>query len=139
MLSPFHKKLAKEIPSYIMDREQSLVFYPTRVTEHAGDPYVGMIGYYDIAFTRSGESTRERFYNLVAYAKDVSITEITDVMHTFNNSKCPFAAPLVQKTSKSYNYHLRNGCKETKTKPARIYAELADIIIFKDGVLFNAG
>lgn len=138
-ISGFHKKLTKEIPSYISNREESLVFYPTRVTAHAGDPYVGMVGYYDIAFTRSGESTRERFYNLVAYAKDVSINEITDVIDVFNKNKCPFSSPLLPKNSKSYNYHLRNSCKETKTKPARIYSELADIIIFKDGGLFNAG
>ncbi|WP_417681999.1 hypothetical protein [Pseudidiomarina aquimaris] len=138
-LSKFHQALCKSAPSYIKNREQSLIFYPTRVSAHAGDPYVGMIGYYDVAFTRYGQSVRDRYYNLVAYAKDVSIKEVTDVMSSFVDNKCPFANGLTPNNSKMYNYHLKNGCKETKTKPLRIYSELADIIIFKDGVLFNAG
>jgi hypothetical protein len=137
--SPFHKALCKNAPSFIKDRVESLVFYPTRITAHAGDPYVGMIGYYDVAFTRYGKNTRDRYYNLVAYAKDVSIKEVTDVMTKFAEKTCPFVDDLNSKSSKMYNYHLKNGCKETKSKPVRIYAELADIVIFKDGVLFNAG
>jgi len=137
--SRFHKSLCDVAPQFIKDREKSLAFYPTRITAHAGDPYVGMIGYYDIAFTRFGSSTRDRHYNLVAYAKDVSITEVTNVMTSFVNNKCPFTDDLSKGNSKMYNYHLKNGCKETKGKPIRIYAELADIVIFNDGVLFNAG
>ncbi|OUR87182.1 hypothetical protein A9Q81_26030 [Gammaproteobacteria bacterium 42_54_T18] len=138
-ISAFHKSLCDVAPKFIKDREKSLAFYPTRITAHAGDPYVGMIGYYDIAFTRFGRSTRDRHYNLVAYAKNVSIHEVTDVMSSFVDNKCPFTDGLSGSNSKMYNYHLKNGCKETKTKPVRIYAELADIVIFSDGVLFNAG
>lgn len=138
-ISRLHKSLCDMAPQFIKDREKSLIFYPTRITAHAGDPYVGMIGYYDIAFTRFGKSTRERHYNLVAYAKDVSISEVTDVMSMFVNEKCPFNDGLRKSNSKMYNYHLKNGCKETKAKPVRIYAELADIVILSDGVLFNAG
>lgn len=137
--SPLHKALCSKIPSYILDRKESLVFYPTRITAHAGDPYVGMIGYYDIAFARFGKSTRERYHNMVAYAENVSIKEITDVMGKFVAKTCPFNNPFEPKNAKTYNYHMRYGCKETKSKPVRIYAELADIVIFKDGVLFNAG
>jgi len=137
--SAFHKALCKNAPPFIKERTESLVFYPTRITDHAGDPYVGMIGYYDIAFTRFGKSTRDRHYNLVAYAKDVSIKEVTGVMTKFATKTCPFVDDLQTKNSKMYNYHLKKGCKETKSKPIRIYAELADIVIFKDGVLFNAG
>lgn len=137
--SPLHKALCSKVPSFILDRKESLVFYPTRITAHAGDPYVGMIGYYDIAFSRFGKSTRERYYNVVAYAENVSITEITSVMEKFVGKTCPFNKQFEEKNAKSYNYHLRYGCKETKSKPVRIYAELADIVIFKDGVLFNAG
>ena len=135
-ISPKHRALAEGVSKFIIEREQSLVFYPSRVTAHAGDPYVGMIGYYDIAFTRTGKTTRERLYNLVAFAMDVSISEVTDVMEDFNKSKCPFAKTFDPKIAKQYNYHLKNGCKETKSKPVRIYAELADIVVFKDGVLF---
>lgn len=138
-ISRFHRSLCDVAPEFIKDRKKSLTFYPTRITAHAGDPYVGMIGYYDIAFTRFGKSTRERHYNLVAYAKDVSIGEITDVMSTFVDKKCPFTDGLSKSNSKMYNYHLKKGCKETKTKPVRIYSELADIVVCSDGVLFNAG
>lgn len=137
--SDLHKALCSKAPSFILDRDESLVFYPTRITAHAGDPYVGMIGYYDIAFSRFGRSTRERYYNIVAYADGVSISEVTNVMNKFAKKTCPFNVEVGGDNSKSYNYHLKYGCKETKSKPIRIYAELADIIIFKDGVLFNAG
>ena len=137
--SSLHKALCDTAPTFITDREESLVFYPTRITAHAGDPYVGMIGYYDIAFTRFGKSTRERYYNLIAYAENVSISEVTDVMSKYVDNICPFKKGINERNSKIYNYHLKSGCKETKSKPVRIYAELADVIIFKDGVLFNAG
>ena len=136
-ISPTHQKLMAGVSSFIVDREKSLVFYPSRVTAHAGDPYVGMIGYYDIAFTRSGRSTRERIHNLVAYADGVSMEEVLGVMNTFNAKTCPFAKEFAPSNSKKYNYHLKNGCKETKSKPVRIYAELADIVVFKDGVLIS--
>ena len=137
-MSPFHKALCDLAPQFIKDRKQSLTFYPTRITEHAGDPYVGMIGYYDIAFTRYGQSTRERHYNLVAYARDVSINEVTATMSKFIASS-PFTKGLNKNNAKMYNYQLKNGCRAVKPKPVRVYAELADIVIFSDGVLFNAG
>ena len=134
-----HKAQIKKISDFIHDREFSLVFYPTRITAHAGDPYVGMIGYYDIAFCRVGTTTRERNYNLVAYCNDVSIDEINSSMTDFNNKKCPFVEDLSTNKLEKYSYHLKYGCKLTKSKPARIYAELADIVIFNDGILYNVG
>lgn len=138
-LSPFHQQLCTQAPEFIKDRKESLVFYPKRIIKKSGDPYVGMISYYDVAFTRYGKSTRDRHFNLVAYAKELSINEVTGGMSTFVERQCPFNQDLTKANSKLYNHHLRNGCKATKGKPIRIYAELADIVIFKDGVLFNAG
>jgi hypothetical protein len=73
--SPQHKAQINKISSFLKDRKESLVFYPTRIAKHGGDPYVGMIGYYDIAFCRVGRSTRERSYNLIAFCQNVSIDE----------------------------------------------------------------
>ena len=122
-----------------MSRDESLVFYPTRVTAHAGDPYVGMIGYYDIAFCRVGKSTRERNYNLIAHCKNVSIDEINISMNKFNKTKCPFLQDVSTSQLEKYSYHLKYGCKLTKSKPIRIYVELADLIIFNDGIIYNVG
>jgi len=134
-----HRAQIGKISSFLLDRESSLVFYPTRVTAHAGDPYVGMIGYYDIAFCRVGKSTRERQYNLVAYCNNVSIDEINSTMNDFNTKKCPFIDDMATQSIEKYSYHLKYGCRLTKSKPVRIYAELADLVIFNDGIIYNVG
>lgn len=123
------------IPPYFTSREYSLLFYPTRIVEKAGDPYVGMLAYYDIAFCRIGESTRDRKHNLVAYCNNVSRSEVTDTMRGFNTSKCPFVQPLTDDAILSYSYHLRDGCSKTKIKPIRIYAEMTDLVAYDDGIL----
>lgn len=133
------KSYFKNMPEYITRRESSLVFYPTRMVEHAGDPYVGMIGYYDIAFCRNGPSTRDRIYNLIAYCETLSIDEVETAMAKFNAQTCPFREPVKPSNVLKFSYHLKHGCRETKIKPLRIYSELADIVIFKNGVLFNVG
>jgi hypothetical protein len=133
---PGLSKSLKSLPEYFMSREECLVFYPSRITSHAGDPYVGMVGYYDIAFCRSGITPRERDKNLVAYAKNVSVSEVTDSMKNYNDISCPFNSDLSHKNVNLYGYHLKNGCKFTKSKPIRIYSELTDLIIFNDGCLF---
>lgn len=137
--SGIHKAQIKKISSFIILRDESLLFYPTRVTAHAGDPYVGMIGYYDIAFCRVGKSTRDRSYNLVAHCENVSIDEINSSMTQFNKTKCPFIKDVSTAELEKYSYHLKYGCKLTKSKPTRIYAELADLIIFSDGIIYNVG
>lgn len=131
--------ILNQLPDFIRNREQSLVFYPTRVIEHAGDPYVGMMAYYDIAFCRHGQSTRDRFYNLVSFCNGVSIREFERTMKDFNEQACPFTEPITPSNVLSYSYHLKHGCRETKSKPVRIYSELADMIIFTDGMLLNVG
>ena len=133
------KDYLNDMPEFLKKREKSLVFNPTRVVQHAGDPYVGMIGYYDIAFCRNGPSTRDRIYNLVAYCKNVSIDEVSTAMGSFISNSCPFSQSLTSSNVLKYSYHLKHGCRETKIKPLRIYSELADIVFFKDGMLFNVG
>jgi len=133
------QNLLDTIPEFIKNREKSFVFYPTRYTKHAGDPYVGMISYYDIAFCRIGKSPRDRMYNLVAFCKDVSIEEVQSTMKNFIANECPFTNDVTVDNVDKYSYHLKQGCRATKSKPIRIYSELADLIIFKDGLLFNVG
>jgi hypothetical protein len=126
-----------QIPEYFRNREECLLFYPTRITGHSGDPYVGMMTYYDMAFCRTGPTTRDRRYNLVAYCNGVAIDEVTSKMEAFNNDKCPFNIPLVPNNMLQYSYHLRDGCRKTKIKPVRIYSEIADLVAFTDGILAN--
>jgi len=136
---PGGQQFLAKMPSFIAERMQSLVFAPTRLMAHAGDPYVGMIGYYDMAFCRIGRSARERQYNLVADCRTLSISEVSHTMKSFNESSCPFQTTLSHSNILQYAYHLKNGCRETKPKPIRIYSELSDLVIFSDGILFNAG
>lgn len=126
-----------QLPPHFLSREYSLLFFPTRVVKKAGDPYVGMLTYYDIAFCRTGLSPRDRRYNLVAYCNGVSIQQTLDVMKTFNNRDCPFNRPLVDTDILRYSYHLRDGCKKTKNKPTRIYAEVADMVAYTDNILVS--
>lgn len=133
---PLFKALTSQLPKHFLNRPQSLVFYPTRVTAHAGDPYVGMVSYYDIAFCRSGVSTRERNFNLVAVTDGVSSGEITDIMKTYNEKSCPFTDPISKNNVKQYGAHLRTGCRFTKNKPTRVYSELLDLLVFTDSVIF---
>ena len=100
-------KVLELLPSFIRSRTESLIFRPTRLMEHAGDPYVGMIGYYDVAFCRIGMSTRDRRRNLVAYFQDVSIDEVQNGMNRFNNVSCPFSSPIALKNIEQYSYHLK--------------------------------
>jgi hypothetical protein len=132
-------KILALLPNFIRSRNESLIFRPTRLIQHAGDPYVGMIGYYDVAFCRIGKSSRDRRRNLIAHFQDVSINEVEDTMKRFNDTSCPFSSPIQVNNIEQYSYHLKHGCRETKTKPIRIYSELADILVFSDGVIFNAG
>ena len=136
------QEVIAQIPPHIRARHSSLLFYPTRLVKKAGDPYVGMMSYYDIAFCRDGSSSRDRTHNLVAYCNGVSIAEVTNAMRNFNNNSSNNGCPFVQDVDASnilrYAYHLRNGCAKTKTKPIRIYSELADIIVFSDGILVHS-
>ena len=111
--------------------------YPTRLIKHAGDPYVGMLCYYDIAFCRIGDVNRDRQYNLIAYCMGVKKAEMEDSMRGFKQKTCPLGDSITVDNVVKYSYHLRNGCSHTKSKPVRIYAEMADLIVFDDGVLFG--
>jgi hypothetical protein len=137
---PNAKSLLAKLPAFFHKRENSLLFYPSRITKHAGDPYVGMVSYYDIAFCRDGVTPRDRTYNLVAYASKVAIAEVLQTMHKFHQNTCPFAESKISAANiVQYSYHLKSGCRATKTKPVRIYSELADLLVFKDGILLNVG
>ena len=110
------EKEKKLIPSKVLKRKKSIVMYPTRILEHAGDPYVGMICYYDIAFCRNGKDTINRDYNLIAYCRNLSKYQI-----------------------KKYWDQLEIESIENikVSKPVRIYYEIADLIIFNDGILYK--
>lgn len=126
-----------QLPDYFHGREKSLLFYPTRIAAHSGDPYVGMMTYYDIAFCRTGPSVRDRRMNLVAYANGVDLAETTDRMKDFNNNICLFNVGYKPSNARHYSYYLRDGCRKLKSKPLRIYGEIADLVSYEDGILMN--
>jgi hypothetical protein len=130
-------KFLSEVPSHIKARTESIVMYPTRFMKKAGDPYVGMLCYYDIAFCRVGDVNRDRRYNLIAYCNGVKKADMENAMQSFKKNTCPLGDSIQLKNVVTYSYHLRNGCSHTKSKPVRIYAEIADMIVFEDGVLFG--
>lgn len=136
----FGEDIINQIPDFIVSREESVVFYPTRIIEHAGDPYVGMLSYYDIAFCRIGKDVRDRQYNLIAHAEKLNISNnILESMKKINTDICPFKNYIDKDNIIKYSYFVKRGCRSIKSKPVRIYSEIADLIIFKDGMLFNVG
>jgi len=66
--SPYQLKLSN-LPDYFVGRDETLIFSPVGKDPfrfgHGGDPYTGMMGFFDYCFCRYGKTTRERRRNLV--------------------------------------------------------------------------
>lgn len=131
------------LPDRIINREQTLIFHPKgRMFDHAGDPYTGMIGFFDYVFCRTGPNIEDRNKNLVYMPKKEEIRGITDKFtpdgyHNYWDNKCPFRNTCVPSLDDQFliSHHLQYGCVFTKIKPLRVYGYFADMIIFKDSIL----
>ncbi len=131
------------LPKRIISREKTLVFRPAgRMFDHAGDPYCGMLAFFDYVFCRTGPNVENRLKNLVYMPVGESISRITQEFcpagyHRYWESDCPFKEDSVPSLNDQFNvsHHLQYGCVFTKIKPLRIYGYFSDMIIFKDAIL----
>lgn len=131
-----------KLPDRIHSRERTLIMRASRLFAHAGDPYCGMLAFFDYAFCRIGRGVEDRDKNLIFMPAASGISQITDQFapngyHRFWERKCPFSSSSVPSVDAQFNisHHLQYGCVYTKIKPLRIYGYFSDMIIFQDAVL----
>ncbi|HJQ32939.1 MAG TPA: hypothetical protein VJ866_12205 [Pyrinomonadaceae bacterium] len=131
-----------KLPNRILSRERTLIMRASRLFSHAGDPYCGMLAFFDYAFCRVGREVEERDKNLVFMPYATGISRISDEFapngyHRFWADRCPFSFDDVPSVTAQFNisHHLQYGCVYTKIKPLRIYGYFSDMIIFQDAML----
>ena len=126
----------QKLSSRFLLNENTLVFAPNGLrctnSKFRTDPYAGMLCAFDIMFCRDNNFNRKM--NLLLICKNVKKSEInfTDVIH--KDEECPFI-----NTNISLNRTHLNTCCFTQAKYRRIYGEVADVIIFDDGIFYNGG
>ncbi|HJR06621.1 MAG TPA: hypothetical protein VJ842_05140 [Pyrinomonadaceae bacterium] len=131
-----------KLPNRILARDRTLIMRASRLFSHAGDPYCGMLAFFDYAFCRSGRSVEDREKNLMFMPSGTGISRITDEFaprgyNRFWTVKCPLSSINVPSVDAQFNisHHLQYGCVYTKIKPLRIYGYFSDMIIFQDAML----
>ena len=143
MNNPRITRTLDKLPKRILNRENTLIFKPTgRMFDHAGDPYTGMISFFDYVFCRFGRNVEERHTNLVYMPLNENSKNIVDEFapagyNRFYENNCPLSIntlPTVEEQF-SISHHLQYGCVYTKIKPLRIYGYFSDMIIFQDSML----
>ncbi len=147
--------IIKNMPSRLIQREKSLIFFPgnvrklalSRLFAHAGDPYAGMIAALDYAFCRIGPTTEERDTNLIFIPGNEDDSKFKKVFasegyNSFYKKHCPLNHTTTDKNaskaSKQLNkisHHLEHGCTFSKERPLKIYSHYCDMIVFKDSLL----
>jgi hypothetical protein len=131
-----------KLPNRILNRDKTLIMKVSRLFSHAGDPYCGMLAFFDYAFCRIGREVEDREENLILMPNAAGISQITDEFapngyNRFWRTRCPFSFDGVPSVDAQFNisHHLQYGCIYTKIKPLRIYGYFSDMIIFQDSVL----
>ena len=134
------------LPQRITSRSKTIIFKPqyesSRLFDHAGDPYTGMLGAFDYAFCRIGKNIEDRDTNLIYMPQNINDSYLHKVfsIEGYNNfyiNSCPFKKDNVANFNDQFkiSHHLQYGCVYTKNKPLRIYGYFCDLLLFKDAVL----
>ena len=149
------KNIIKNMPQKIFLREKSLIFFPgnkrklaeSRLLNHSGDPYVGMLAALDYAFCRTGPTSDERNINLVFIPGNEDDSKFEKVFasegyNLFYNKHCPFKYTKVDNDASTasvqlnkISHHLEYGCTYSKQRPLKVYSHYCDIIAFKNSLL----
>ncbi|MDO8572031.1 MAG: hypothetical protein Q7R79_05110, partial [bacterium] len=129
-----------KLPASFLKKEKTLVFEPDGLKAQASafrtDPYAGMLCAFDNLFCR--DQDKGRVLNLILRAKNVRLGSsgsrtFIDIIH--NTKECPF---MIEQNKETATKHLaENQCPFTRAKQQRIYAEVADAIIFDDNVYYK--
>lgn len=143
--------LPANLPDRIEKRTKNLVFTPMltgtvaerraalmkRIHDKGGDPYTQQPLVFDYLFCRLGPTTVERDANVVI---DLSVLKFSDFSSYVTsvwkasplgkNSLAVIGADLPV-----YTLHLREGISQVLKNFVRLYAWVADIIVFEDGII----
>jgi len=123
------------LPQFVKDRKESLIYEPgSRIFR--SDPYTGSLVGMDYLLCRHGETIRHRHRNLVMNFKNIKFKKMKKMFVHYYRKKCPFNPRRYKETDKYLTLHLKDGCRYTKQKELRIFCYIADILMFKDAVLF---
>jgi hypothetical protein len=145
--------LPADAPDRIVKREHNLIFAPmsgnatdsekrkslkSRIKHKGGDPYTQQPLLFDYLFCRLGPDPSERDANLVV---DLSVLEFEDfaeyVSDTWKRSPLQYTDFAdVKAKIPIYTLHLGSGLGQVMKNFIRLYAFSADLIVFKDGVLY---
>ena len=133
----------EKLPDRITKRAETLIFRPSgRLFQHAGDPYVGMLAFFDYAFCRTGRGVEDRNRNIIHMPVGEKVSRILDEFatsgyHKFWENDCPFRIDDVPTADQQFriSHCLQYGCVFTKIKPLRILGYFSDMIVFQDSVL----
>lgn len=125
-----------KLPPDLSARRETVI-YRNEPKTFRGDPYAGALAALDYLECRAGPTKDHRFRNLAVHFSNTSIADLTDKAQRYYTHDCPLQfAKSSGKLDRYYMLHLREGCRYTKQKEIRIFGWFADIIIFKDAVLF---
>ena len=128
------KTKAKEVPRRITERQKSLIFAPDGLKCNSSpfrtDPYAGMLCAFDNLFCRNTNKSRE--INLILIAQNVSISMYRNLNQHHDYGDCPFLTGKHPKNSAHFE-----SCTFTLPKYVRIYGEVADMIVFDDGIFYS--
>jgi hypothetical protein len=144
--------LPRSLPDRIKKRDRMLIFSPTlkRDVEHdrtmllgrihakGGDPYTQQPLVFDYLFCRTGATPAERDTNLVV---DLTIFYFSDFSSYISSawSKSPLRQTKftdIENEIPRYTLHLTSGIAQVVKNFVRLYAYAADIIVFRDGILY---
>jgi hypothetical protein len=127
-------KAKPNLPDYIMEREEAVVYQPA-TNIFRSDPYSGSLVGIDYLVCRNGETVRHRHRNLIMYFPKLRFKEMRSRFIRYYKEECPFN-PKIKGTDSYLTLHLRDGCRYTKQKELRIYCYVADVLMFRDAVLY---
>ncbi|MBQ3160842.1 MAG: hypothetical protein IJC04_01800 [Oscillospiraceae bacterium] len=142
------------IPDRIIKRTRNLIFTPiaeergknpeqlrkslnTRIKDKGADPYLGQPLAFDYIFCRLGKTPYERDANLII---DLSMLSFEDF--SCYHSKVWEGCPLQHndlttiRNIPEYTMFLTEGCAQVMKNFLRVYAFTADLIVFKEGLVY---
>lgn len=127
-------KTKPNLPDYVLQRNETVIYQP-ETNIFRSDPYTGSLVGIDYLVCRNGETVRHRHRNLVMYFPKLKFRDMRSRFIRYYKEECPFN-PKMKETDSYLTLHLRDGCRYTKQKELRIYCYIADVLAFKDAVLY---
>jgi len=121
-------------PEILNTRKESFVFV-TSVKKYRADPYTGFLPVLDYCYCRTGQNIRDRYRNLIFHFTQISYNDVKAQCARYHQRDCALREDY-KDVDRFLSLHLREGCKFTKPKELRIYFYFADVVIFKDTVVY---